>query len=137
MYSLIFYPLILSLNSTNYPKINPQANLLIWKRNDGSMIEVNTKSIKKFRTIKSQNLRWQYTKSPTNNKLPIIWNVKGNCSTYVVDWDKDSIGPLNIKNFKDFKHSKKILSECNKKNASLWYEPSKEAMYILDKFCSK
>tara|TARA_B100000965_G_C19457962_1_gene698322 strand:+ start:579 stop:992 length:414 start_codon:yes stop_codon:yes gene_type:complete len=136
MYSLLLYPLILSLNSPNYPIIDPKANLLIWKRDDGSKIEVYTKSITKFRTIKGQNLEWEYTKSLKKNQSPIKWKVKGNCSSYFVDWDKDSIGALNIKNFKDFKNSKKIISECNKKTASLWYEPSKEAMYVLDKYCS-
>jgi len=135
MYSLLFYPLFLSLNSSIYPIKNLDSNLLIWKRNDGSTIQVNTKDITKLKTKDNHNLEWQYTKSQNRNRSSTTWKVKGNCSSYFVDWDKDSIGPLNIKNFKDFKNSKKIISECNKKTASLWYEPSKEAMYILDRYC--
>ena len=137
MYSLLMYPLILSLNSTNYPIIDHHKNLLIWEREDGSTIKVNTKSITRFQIKNNQSLEWQYTKSLKKNKSSIIWNVKGNCSTYVVDWDQDSLGPIDIKNFKDFKNSKKIISECNKKTASVWYEPSKEAVYILDQYCDE
>tara|TARA_B100000214_G_C23459590_1_gene397745 strand:- start:97 stop:507 length:411 start_codon:yes stop_codon:yes gene_type:complete len=136
MYSLLFYPLILSLNSNSYPIIDSKINLLMWKRDDGSTIRIDTTSITKFKTKDKLNLEWKYTKSQINKKSPVLWKVKGNCSTYIVDWEKDSLGPLNIKNFKDFKNSKMILGKCNKK-ASLWYEPSKEAKYILDKYCSK
>ena len=104
-----------------------------FKRVDGSTVTIEKSKIKYLKNNESI-LKWSYKRSKTLTQPNTLWNVTGDCKTYKANWEKDNMGWLDIRNPKNLYESKEITNNC-KKQLSKWYEPAKEAKFILDKFC--